>query len=140
MGKSMFPLHIFHVLPNKNLKNEICFSIPVFGVPVSIFETGNLDRFGELLDEHWQLKRQMSQKMSNDLFDNIYEQVKHSGALGGKIVGAGGGGFFLVYCQDGSQTGVRKVFAEAGMREIEYRVDAGGTQVLLNRHRSLNTI
>ena len=107
---------------------------------LSTFETGNLDRFGELLDEHWQLKRQMSQKMSNDLFDNIYEQVKHSGALGGKIVGAGGGGFFLVYCQDGSQTGVRKVFAEAGMREIEYRVDAGGTQVLLNRHRSLNTI
>lgn len=107
---------------------------------LTVFENGNLDRFGELLDEHWQLKRQMSQKMSSDRFDEIYEQTKRAGALGGKIVGAGGGGFFLVYCQDGTQTAVRNIFASAGMREIEYRVDAGGTKVLLNHSRLTNTI
>lgn len=104
------------------------------------FEEGELDRFGELLDEHWQLKRQMSSGISNPTFDEIYEKIKRSGALGGKIVGAGGGGFFLVYCSEGTQTAVRKVFADYGMREVEYRVDAGGTQVLLNRPRGINTI
>ncbi|OGH69729.1 MAG: hypothetical protein A2754_03615 [Candidatus Magasanikbacteria bacterium RIFCSPHIGHO2_01_FULL_47_8] len=103
-------------------------------------EANDLDKFGRLMDEHWQVKRRMSQKMSNDSFDELYDKVKSVGVLGGKIVGAGGGGFFLVYCQDGSQTAVRKIFADYSMREIDYRVDAGGTQVILHRPRSLNTI
>ncbi|MBI5728694.1 MAG: galactokinase [Candidatus Magasanikbacteria bacterium] len=104
------------------------------------FEQGNLDRFGELMDAHWNLKRQMSAKMSNDRFDDIYKQAKVQGVVGGKIVGAGGGGFFLVYCRDGSQDAVRRVFATAGMREVPYRVDASGTQVILQRPRAMNTI
>ncbi len=103
-------------------------------------EEGDLDAFGRLMDEHWQVKRNMSQKISNDSFDELYDKIKLVGALGGKIVGAGGGGFFLVYCQDGSQTAVRKIFADYGMREIDYRVDAGGTQVMLHRPRGMNTI
>lgn len=104
------------------------------------FENGNLDRFGELMNEHWEVKKNMSQKMSNDVFDEIYQKTKQAGALGGKIVGAGGGGFFLVYCQDGSQTAIRRIFADHGMREVDYRVEAGGTQVLLHRPRGMNTI
>lgn len=103
-------------------------------------EAGDLDTFGRLMNEHWCVKKNMSQKMSNDNFDELYGKVKNVGVLGGKIVGAGGGGFFLVYCQDGSQATVRKVFADYGMREIEYRIDAGGTQVMLHRPRSVNTI
>ncbi|KKR07401.1 MAG: hypothetical protein UT33_C0001G0020 [Candidatus Peregrinibacteria bacterium GW2011_GWC2_39_14] len=104
------------------------------------FENGQMDRFGELLNEHWQIKKNMSQKMSSDIFDEIYEKIRAVGALGGKIVGAGGGGFFLVYCQDGSQAAVRKIFANYGMREVEYKVDVGGTQILLNHPRSLGSI
>ena len=104
------------------------------------FERGQLDRFGELMDEHWRLKRQMSGGMSNEQFDAIYDSIKRQGALGGKIIGAGGGGFFLVYCREGAQTGVRQVFSEHNMREINWRVDAAGTQVLVSRPRDTNTI
>lgn len=104
------------------------------------FESGNLDRFGELLDAHWNAKKNMSSKISNDVFDGIYEEVKQVGVLGGKIVGAGGGGFFLVFCRDDAQTAVRRIFFSHGMREIDYRVEAGGTQILLQRPRGVNTI
>lgn len=104
------------------------------------FEQGKLDMFGELMDAHWNIKRQMSEKMTNHHFEELYNEAKIKGALGGKIVGAGGGGFFLVYCRDGSQDAVRSVFINQGMREILYRVDAGGTQVILHRPRAINTI
>lgn len=104
------------------------------------FESGQLDRFGMLLDEHWNLKRRMAEAMSNPDFDALYDEAKRRGALGGKIVGAGGGGFFLIHCLDGSQTALRELFASHGMREVPYRVDSAGTQVLLNRPRAMNTI
>ncbi|HEU0051219.1 MAG TPA: galactokinase, partial [Patescibacteria group bacterium] len=107
---------------------------------LACFESGDLDKFGRLMDEHWRVKKGMSQKMSTDLFDEIYEQIKREGALGGKIVGAGGGGFFLVYAPREAQPGIRRIFQERGMREIAWRVDAGGTHVLVQRPRTVNTI
>lgn len=104
------------------------------------FENDNLDKFGELLNRHWETKKKMSSKISNDIFDEIYEKTKLSGALGGKIIGAGGGGFFLVYCRDGSQTAVRNIFEQYNYKEVPFRIDSAGTQILLNRPRSLNTI
>lgn len=102
---------------------------------LNVFETGQLDEFGELLDEHWKVKRKMSAQMSTDAFDALYEAAKRVGALGGKIVGAGGGGFFLIYCREGTQESVRKVFAERDLREIPFSVDSTGTQVLVNKPR-----
>ncbi|MBU1180096.1 galactokinase [Patescibacteria group bacterium] len=107
---------------------------------LSAFENDDLDKFGHLLDRHWEVKKKMSSKMSNDVFDEIYQKAKSSGALGGKITGAGGGGFFLVYCREGSQTAVRNIFEEYNYKEVPFRVDSAGTQVLLNRARSINTI
>lgn len=104
------------------------------------FETDDLDTFGHLMDEHWNLKRSMSNKMSNSLFDEVYKKAKKAGALGGKILGAGGGGFFLIYCPKGTEDSVRKVFKKYKMREIPIRVDSGGTQILVNRPRNDNTI
>jgi D-glycero-alpha-D-manno-heptose-7-phosphate kinase len=104
------------------------------------FERGDLDSFGRLMDEHWNLKRQMSNRMSNSDFDEIYEQAKKLGVLGGKIIGAGGGGFFLVYCQDGSQSAVRELFERNNFKEVNYKVDSSGAQVLVNRSRMTNTI
>lgn len=100
---------------------------------LNVFEKGDgLDEFGRLMDEHWQVKRKMSSKMSNSVFDEIYAKVRKCGVLGGKIAGAGGGGFFMVYCQDGSQEAVRRVFAEYNYKEIPFQVDSSGTQVLLH--------
>jgi D-glycero-alpha-D-manno-heptose-7-phosphate kinase len=104
------------------------------------FENDDLDLFGRLMDEHWEVKKQMSPKMSSDLFEEVYKRAKNKGVIGGKIMGAGGGGFFLVYCKNGTQKAVRKVFGVYKMREIPIKVDAGGTQVLLNRPRIVSTI
>lgn len=102
---------------------------------LSAFETNDLDQFGTLMNEHWNIKREMSQKMSNDLFDDLYTRAKRSGALGGKILGAGGGGFFLIYCLEGAKNGVREIFREAQMREIPFSVGNCGSEVIYNETR-----
>lgn len=104
------------------------------------FETDDLDTFGYLMDEHWRIKKSMSNKMSNSIFDEVYKKAKKAGAYGGKILGAGGGGFFLIYCPEGAEDFVRKVFEKYKMREVPIRVDSGGTQILVNRPRINNTI
>lgn len=107
---------------------------------LAAFEKGDMDAFGRLLHEHWEIKKKTLKGMSNPLFDEIYSKARQKGALGGKIVGAGGGGFFLIHCSPGSQVAIRQIFGDYNMREIDYRIDAAGTQVLLNRPRSVNTI
>ncbi|MBI5401603.1 galactokinase [Candidatus Wolfebacteria bacterium] len=102
---------------------------------LSAFETDSLDKYGVLLHEHWGLKKKMSANMSSLLFDNLYERARKKGALGGKIVGAGGGGFFMVFCQDGAQDAVREIYQEANFKAVPFKVEAKGTQVLLNCHR-----
>ena len=63
-----------------------------------IFESGNIDAFGEILHEHWLVKKGLSDKISEPFIDEAYEVGRKNGALGGKVVGAGGGGFLLLYC------------------------------------------
>jgi len=126
-----------NVRENQQYAIELKHQVKKIGREIlDIFEAGNgLDDFGRLMDEHWQVKKGMSNKMSNPIFDEIYTKVRKNGVLGGKIAGAGGGGFFMVYCQDGYQEAVRKVFAEYNYREIPFQVDSTGTQVLLHRSR-----
>ena len=104
------------------------------------FEKDDLDTFGHLMDEHWNFKKSMSNMMSNNLFDEVYKKAKKAGAFGGKILGAGGGGFFLIYCPEGTEGSVRTIFKRYKMREVPIRVDSGGTQILINRPRDNNTI
>lgn len=101
------------------------------------FESGNLSDFGELMDIHWEVKRRFSAKMSNPEFDRIYELAKSSGALGGKILGAGGGGYFMFYCESPSHTALRQAMKEAGLREVRFGIDWAGTRIMLN---TLNAI
>jgi D-glycero-alpha-D-manno-heptose-7-phosphate kinase len=63
-----------------------------------IFEKGKIDAFGEILHEHWLTKKGLSDKISDAYIDEAYETARKNGALGGKVVGAGGGGFLMVYC------------------------------------------
>ena len=95
-------------------------------------EQGNLDRFGLLLDEHWQNKKRRSGKISDPQIDRWYEIAKENGALGGKIMGAGGGGFFMFYCPNNHKAQLRKALTEAGLREMPYDFDFEGAKVLVN--------
>lgn len=95
-------------------------------------EQGNLERFGRLLDEHWQNKKRRSGKISDRQIDQWYQLAKECGALGGKVMGAGGGGFFMFYCPNSHKAGLRKAFSEAGLREMPYNFDFEGAKVLVN--------
>jgi D-glycero-alpha-D-manno-heptose-7-phosphate kinase len=95
-------------------------------------EQGDLERFGLLLDEHWQNKKRRSGKISDANLDRWYETVKNCGGLGGKIMGAGGGGFFMFFCPNLSKAKVRKALAEEGLREMAYDFDYQGAKVLVN--------
>ncbi len=92
---------------------------------------GNLRRFGELLDVHWQSKKRLSEGISNPQIDAWYELAKQNGAIGGKISGAGGGGFLMLYCEE-NKTRLREVMRNAGLRELKFRFDFEGSKVVFD--------
>jgi D-glycero-alpha-D-manno-heptose-7-phosphate kinase len=95
-------------------------------------EQGDLERFGLLLDEHWQNKKRRSGKISDPQIDQWYEIAMKSGVLGGKIMGAGGGGFFMFYCPNNRKARLRQALAAAGLREMPYDFDFEGAKVMVN--------
>ena len=97
----------------------------------STIAAGNLRRFGELMDVHWQLKKRLSEGISNPQIDAWYELAKRSGAIGGKISGAGGGGFLMLYCEGGKQR-LREAMRQAGLRELNFRFDFEGSKVIFD--------
>ena len=95
------------------------------------FEEEDLSRFGQLLDLHWQTKKNLSDKISASQIDLWYEKAKENGALGGKLMGAGGGGFFMFYCNNG-KNGFRKMMEKEGLSEMRFHIDFEGSKVLIN--------
>ena len=95
-------------------------------------ESGNLDKFGHLLDEHWQNKKRRSDKISSPQIDRWYEIGKKHGALGGKVIGAGAGGFLMLYCPSSAKATVRQALAAEGLREMPFVFDFDGAKVLVN--------
>lgn len=93
-------------------------------------EEGKCALFGEIMHEHWVNKKRRSQGMSNSRIDEWYELGRGNGAIGGKVVGAGGGGFLLFYAEDRAR--LRKAMAAAGLDEVRFRFDFEGTKVLLS--------
>ena len=91
---------------------------------------GNLKRFGGLLDTYWNAKKQLSNKISNSKIDKMYEIVKGVGAIGGKIVGAGGGGFLLVMFPANNRTVIRESLKD--YRELPFRFENSGSKVIFN--------
>jgi len=95
-----------------------------------VLEKGNLTRFGELLDAHWQEK--IKRKGTSDpKINEWYETAKKAGAIGGKLMGAGGGGFFLFYCENQKEE-LRKAMASQGLTETAFRFDLEGVKVVAN--------
>ncbi len=86
-------------------------------------------RFGELMHEHWEHKKSRSIGMSNEFIDSAYNEALKSGAIGGKLVGAGGGGFLMFYAQDKDK--LRNKMAEIGLEEVRFKFDFEGTKVML---------
>jgi D-glycero-alpha-D-manno-heptose-7-phosphate kinase len=93
------------------------------------FEAGDLARFAELMNRHWQYKRQRSGQMSNPDIDRWYDLAIRNGALGGKLIGAGGGGFLMFYAEDSRR--LRHALAGTGLREVRFRFDFEGTKVIV---------
>jgi D-glycero-alpha-D-manno-heptose-7-phosphate kinase len=94
-------------------------------------ETGNLDRFGLLMHEHWEHKKKLSSKIADERLHQIYDIARANGALGGKVTGAGGGGFFVFYTNNRHHQ-LRTAMAKAGLRELRYRFDTEGSKILVN--------
>ncbi|MFN8485906.1 MAG: GHMP kinase [Anaerolineae bacterium] len=92
--------------------------------------TEALDDFGRLLDQTWNLKKRLSHKVSSSAIDGWYAAAREAGALGGKITGAGGGGFLLLYVPTGRQMAVRRALADFGLREMTFDFDFMGAQVM----------
>ncbi len=93
---------------------------------------GDLDRFGHLMHAHWQTKKRRSKQMTNTQIDRWYERGIAAGALGGKILGAGGGGFLMFYCSAEHRWNLREQMAQEGLREMHFRFDMEGVKVLMN--------
>ena len=91
-------------------------------------ERGDPSGFGELMHAHWEHKKRRSSGMSNPRIDEWYELGRKNGAIGGKLVGAGGGGFLLFYSEDHRR--LRAAMSHAGLEEVRFRFDFEGTKVL----------
>jgi len=111
------------VLESLDLIKETGFQI------LEALERGDLTRIGPLFDEHWARKKELAPGITNPWLDQVYAVARQSGALGGKISGAGGGGFFLFYCEDGYKE-LRAAMAGMGLREMRYRFEFEGTKVI----------
>jgi len=93
-------------------------------------EKGDLPEFARLMDVHWQRKKQRSGGMSNPKINEWYDLAMANGALGGKLIGAGGGGFLMFYAEE--KTKLRHVMTEAGLQEVRFRFDFEGTKLVIS--------
>jgi D-glycero-alpha-D-manno-heptose-7-phosphate kinase len=96
------------------------------------FTSGDLAAFGELLHENWMQKKRFAAGVSNDLIDESYTAARALGAVGGKITGAGGGGFLMLYCEAPHQPAVTEALEARGLRRMDFRFDSTGARVLMN--------
>jgi len=92
-------------------------------------EAGRLHEFGELMNEQWEFKKRRSDAASNHQIDEWYTLAKSNGAIGGKLVGAGGGGFLMFYAADRAK--LRHCMAQIGLQEVRFRFDFEGTKIVL---------
>ena len=96
-------------------------------------EAGNIDTLGHLLHESWLLKKQLASRISNGVIEEAYQAARGAGALGGKILGAGGGGFMLLYCPYERREAVR--LAMKDFQELPFQLEPDGSKVIFNYRR-----
>jgi D-glycero-alpha-D-manno-heptose-7-phosphate kinase len=96
-------------------------------------QNGCTDSVGNVLHEGWLLKKQLASRISNSSIDDMYEKAISAGAIGGKVAGAGGGGFMMLYCPPERQNAVREALSD--MRELSFNLERDGTKVIFNVRR-----
>jgi D-glycero-alpha-D-manno-heptose-7-phosphate kinase len=96
------------------------------------FERGDLRRFGELLHASWEQKKRLASGISNPWIDECYETAQRHGALGGKITGAGGGGFLMLYCTPAKGPAVTDALERLGLKRMDFSIDFDGAKILVN--------
>jgi D-glycero-alpha-D-manno-heptose-7-phosphate kinase len=97
---------------------------------------GHVDRYGELLHHHWMSKRKLASKITDPRIDEHYEAARQSGALGGKLMGAGGGGFFMFYVRPPDKRRLWETLSARGLKPLRFRFDMDGARIVANLHRS----
>jgi D-glycero-alpha-D-manno-heptose-7-phosphate kinase len=101
-----------------------------------ILVSGQIDAYGELLHEHWTNKRKLASKMTDSIIDEHYDAARKAGAIGGKLMGAGGGGFFMFYTRPADKRRVIDAMLARGLRQLRFRFDVDGARIVANLHRS----
>ena len=114
---------------DREMINNLHFIKEIGRETKTALEKGNLTRFAELMKEHWEHKKRRSANMSNDRINEVYELALKNGALAGKVIGAGGGGFLLFYSEH--KAPLRQAMREAGLEEVRFRFDFEGTKLLI---------
>jgi D-glycero-alpha-D-manno-heptose-7-phosphate kinase len=112
------------MLENLNFIKELGFKTS------EVLSSGNLEEYGQLLNEHWQYKKTRSARISSEFIEDAYNLGIKNGAIGGKLVGAGGGGFILFYANDREK--LRNAMQGLGLEELRFRFDFEGTKVILS--------
>lgn len=113
-----------HIIDNLHKIQEIAFEIK------EVLEAGDTTKFGMLLDKHWKVKKQRT-VIAIPQLEKLYEIAKKNGAIGGKIMGAGGGGFFAFYVEEKKEK-LRKALVAEGLKEVKFHFDFEGTKLLVN--------
>jgi D-glycero-alpha-D-manno-heptose-7-phosphate kinase len=101
-----------------------------------ILQTGKVDVYGEMLHEHWTNKRKLAANMADANIDEHYEVARKAGAIGGKLMGAGGGGFFMFYVRAAERRRVQEALSARGLQPLRFRFDFDGARIMANFHRS----
>jgi len=116
-------------------KKELASMRRMVDIAVSLLKEGKPDDFGRLLHENWQIKRTLSSQISNSVIDNIYETGMRAGALGGKLLGAGNGGFIMFFVDPERQAHVRKSLER--LLYVPVRFENEGSQIIFNGKQAL---
>jgi D-glycero-alpha-D-manno-heptose-7-phosphate kinase len=101
-----------------------------------ILMAGTIDEYGDLLHEHWMNKRKLASNMTDGTIDEHYEAARRAGAIGGKLMGAGGGGFFMFYVRPESRRRVYEAMIQRGLSPLRFRFDFDGARISANFQRS----
>lgn len=120
-----------HIKSQKNdvdMLNNLHFVKEIGYLSKDALESGNTDKFGELMHQHWEHKKKRSGGMSNQDIDTWYETALKNGAIGGKVVGAGGGGFLMFMAHDAAK--LRSAMTESGLQEVRFKFDFEGAKVI----------
>lgn len=100
---------------------------------INILKRGNFDDFGAMLHESWLLKRSLATEVSNDFIDNAYNRARKAGAIGGKLLGAGGGGFMLFFSSPENREAIKKEMKKIKFLEVPFKFENNGSQVIFNQ-------